>query len=121
MKTNSMQDLYDRLLGQIYDRMRQADQAFMPSLKHLVEESMETLEELGEYSEAELHKAADHLKKDFQHLSEETEILKHWADLDLEMLEEEGLSQLLKAADPTRVEWDKLLHRQALADDDSPT
>ena len=103
---------YETMFESAAKGLHNAEQKSADLLHELIDKAKEEVVEVGEVSREDAEKLSTYVKRDLggaaRHMSVSGKELKDWLGFETTLLEVEFVDQLLKLADPTRVELFKL-------------
>lgn len=100
---------YNQMMQRVKERLGQTEKAAEPRLRRAIEAAEEKAVELGELSREEAVQIGDYLRRDLQDAGEylagdETQELKDWFRIDLNLIENQILDMFLSVADQAKLD-----------------
>lgn len=105
-------DAYDKMMARVHDLLDDAEEQTMPTLQRNIDRARQRAVELRELTAEEADKVAAYVKRDLHeaadYLDKTGKDLSSWFSFDLRLVEERMLELFARAADKTRLEWNRL-------------
>jgi len=105
-------DAYDKMMARVHDLLDDAEEQTLPTLQRNIDKARHRAVELRELTAEEADKVAAYVKRDLHeaadYLDKTGKELSSWFSFDLRLVEERMLELFARAADKTRLEWNRL-------------
>lgn len=103
---------YDKMMERVHDLLDDAEEQAMPTLQRNIDKARQRAVELRELTSDEADKVAAYVKRDLQeaadYIDKSGKELSSWFSFDLQLVEQRMLEFFARAADKTRLEWNRL-------------